>query len=183
MPGQNNGDDQPIVAASFTITYDDCQAMLLAQPRNKLKGWKAHAFIIAAALVNIGFSAFIVNRFDGTLFGWNWVSYVNAFLGFGILLMSYVLRPIFQRRHYRAAGLHDQLLEFTADAKGIHSAREGLRTEFDWDKLVVWSESDRHFFFWINQIQAFIVPKRALAGSDDLEMLRRFATDAGAAKV
>lgn len=170
-----------VVIEAFTITFDDYNAMILNQPSNRLVGWKAHALILAMAGVNIAASAVFLS-FERAPFGYGWISYVNGALGVFVLAMSYGLRPLLLRRHYAAAALRDNPLRFEADETSMRSSRKGLRSEFDWPDLLCWSETEKHLFFWINKIQAVIVPKRALT-EPDIETLHGFVRAAGVEKI
>lgn len=181
MTSDNTGTAR-VVATPFELTFDDYNAIHLNQPRNRIKGWRAHAIVIVMALLNIGLSLWFAFGFDGPLFGIEAFNWVNALLGLGLLFLSYVVRPIVTRRHYAATGYKGTKISFEADAEAMRSSREGLASEIRWDGLVAWSETDDRFFFWINKLQAVIVPKHALDHHSAYETLRSFAQNAGVAR-
>ncbi|MDZ7824012.1 MAG: YcxB family protein [Ahrensia sp.] len=143
-----------------------------------MRGPKAHAILWAVALINIGATALFLS-FDGSLFGYEWLSYVNGFVGFGILFLSYVLRPIQVRRHYKMNGISKFEYQWSADETEIRSEREGLRSQFNWTSLYLATETKEHFFFWINKIQAVVLPKRALKNESEFDTIRKFLAKAG----
>ena len=174
----DSADSRVVESGPFLIGQKDYDEIFKARSRG-LKGTPAHVILIGAALLNIGYSIWLVSYHPQGVIGapfWYWI---NAAVGIALLVLSYYIGPMVRRRQYRMLRFEGVSHAFRADAHGLKMQREGMTTEASWSGLVGYTETPEHFFFWFNRQQGFILPKRALGEPADQQQLRTWLSQAG----
>ena len=153
-----------VILAKFEITLDDYHAMIadIVRRRNARHKWLRYGASFLVIFANIAISLVLINEDMKFGRGFNPFSYINLAIGLGILVLIYVVAPRVYSRNYRLSGLMGRDILFTADPEGIENQTEGHASQIAWTRFIERSQSDTHFFFWLNPHQAVIVPKRAL---------------------
>ncbi|MEN0040197.1 MAG: YcxB family protein [Pseudomonadota bacterium] len=173
--------DRPLEEAGYTINYeitaDDLAAMMVDRERHVLPRVKAVAFF---ALLLVFVACFGVGLWVWSREGFGEAAFLLGLSGFFLIaipLAKWVL-PIYVARFYhRKLALHGTAIETTFMPSGMQSTGGGISSDLAWSTVIKTTRTPTHFFFWINKVQAIIIPLRTLPSEADQEGLWQLAQD------
>ena len=107
------------------------------------------------------------------------VDLISVLLGMIIILAIFV---IFIKRHQsKLIPKHDGILigdhVFTFTNVGFSDKTSLFETSLLWDAVITVQETDRHFFIFLDTVQAYFIPKRDLGAQENILQLRNLLQD------
>ncbi|WP_198008664.1 YcxB family protein [Ahrensia sp. R2A130] len=96
---------------------------------------------------------------------------LSGFFLIAIPLARMVLPKYFARFYHRKLALHGTAIETKFAPSGIHSAGGGISSDMEWRTVIKLTRTPRHFFFWVNKVQAIIIPLRTMPDEADQQAL------------
>jgi len=155
--------------AVFTYIYDDYAALNRAIERHGKWAKYSKFILILIVLVNLAISVFFIA--DALLNGFSLklIYFANAGLALLLVLLVYVVRPLYLRSYYKKQMLEGKVvnLEFAED--GIEINMPDFKGKHNWSSIIRADEEPEHYLLWINKVQAYCVPKRAFENENDSE--------------
>jgi len=159
-------DGRPQDEAGVTIRYDlqpdDLAAMIADRERHVLPRVKAAAFVVILAFFAF---AFCVGLWVWSREGIGEAAFLlglSALFLIGIPTTKMVAPRYFARFYHRKLALHGTAIETNFASSRIHSEGGGISTDMEWRTVIKLTRTTSHFFFWVNKVQAIIIPLRAL---------------------
>jgi hypothetical protein len=163
----------PIVVTFTTTEAEDRSYIRAAWKRQTLAigsdvGWYAYLGAIPVGLLG-GFAAIglgVEGESGAT---------VAMLIGLGYILGQralYLVSRLTEMRLVRAQRLDDSPLSITIDESGVTSQWHKSSTVWSWEDITELTREHDLLFFWIGHTRGMFVPRRALAGNDEAQILR-----------
>ncbi|MCD2178334.1 YcxB family protein [Rhizobium sp. C1] len=145
----------------YTLTQADYDEMAKAAS-DRLSRWLYRYAFWPLFLANLGLGALFLQPVLSGERSLEWIDIANLLFAFLMLAGRYVFIPWMRRwtlGRLKLAG-RDYRIVFGED--DIELTAGGLSSRVVRSEIGSFTETERHFFFWINRLQAVIVPKRAI---------------------
>jgi len=153
------------VEVVYTLDVDDLTAFSRMRARRRLGRWEPVVYLaVAAAAFAYGIWALVS--------GPRWSAGLIA-LALGVLMLAtrFVFSPFALRSRFRQLGLGEHPIRLTADAETLRLAGGEGESRTAWSAFRRIDRTEDHYFFWINKLQAIIVPMRAIGNEVERQRL------------
>jgi hypothetical protein len=154
----------------YTLNVDDLAAFSRMRIRRRRGRWEP-AFYLAMTAGAFAYGAWAL------VSGPRWSAGVIA-LGLGVLLLAtrFVFGPFALRSRFRQLRLGEHPIRLTADAETLRLTGGADENRTAWSALKRIDRTEDHYFFWINNLQAIIVPLRAIGSEIERRRLWEMAS-------
>jgi len=151
------------VCCTVEITRDDYA--LLNQARNRLLTTRQRIIVILRLVLFVGAVTYVVAAVSGQ----SWVEFA-IFLSLFVAVLGGLAHRFTGRlnmwRFYNTYRVDKSAQSYELDPTGFSISSSSFSGKFDWKAYHALMRTPEHFLFWINPMQAHIVPFRVLKKSD-----------------
>lgn len=153
------------VEVVYTLSVDDLAALSRMRARRRYGGWEPVVYL-AIAVVALAYGIWALAT------GPRWSAGLIA-LGLGVLVLAarFVFGPFAMRTRFRRLRLGENPVRLIADAQTLRLAGGSSDSRMAWATLKGIDRTRDHYFFWTNNLQAVIVPLRAIGNEIERQRL------------
>ncbi len=145
----------------YTLTQADYDQMAKAAS-DRFSRWLSRYAFWPLVLANLALGALLLQPVVSGERSLEWIDTANLLFAGLMLVARYVFMPWMRRwtlGRLKLAGRDYRIVFHEAD---IELTAGGLSSRVVRSEIGSFTETERYFFFWINRLQAVIVPKRAI---------------------
>ncbi|MGB7286584.1 MAG: YcxB family protein [Salaquimonas sp.] len=160
----------------YTYTFEDYEAIDTARKQNR--HFAKIRDLVIWLLIGLNFAiglVFLWWMVTGHL-GFNWWNFGNLLIGILILVAIYVVGPWYRHWYLRQQMIEGKTVQLDFDDDGIFADLENNTVKTQWAGVYRADELATHFVIWINKLQAYSVPKRAIGSDENYNKLKALLT-------
>lgn len=155
------------IKINIQIKAEDIFNFLISHNYSKISGLITGIFGLVC-LILLPFSFF----WDKIL-----VTVVLFFGAFSYLLLTPLSFYSNSKRQMLSNPIFKHKITYTFSDKGMDVSQYVNSSSLSWDDIIMVSENKKSLLFYINNEQAFILPKRMIESAEELEELKKLITD------
>ena len=145
----------------YTLTQTDYDQMAKSAS-DGFSRWLSRYAFWPLVLANLGLGALLLQPVLSGERSFDWIDAANLLIALMMLLARYVFMPWMRRFTFRRLKLAGRDYRIVFHEDDIELTAGGLSSRVVRSEIGSFTETEQYFFFWINRLQAVIVPKRAI---------------------
>ena len=154
---------------TFTYTYSDYLALIKAMEKHGRFSRYSWIALYLVIFVNFAASAVFIYLALTNNRVLELAHFVNAGLAILLILIFYVFKPLYLRRYYKKQMIDGKQISLDFSDRGLEVAMPSFNGTHEWPAIIRADEGPEHFLLWINKVQAYCIPKRGFAKTQDIE--------------
>lgn len=161
----------------YTLVQADYDAMMSAAS-DRFSRWLSRWLFWPLIVISCAISAWPLWRVAAGDLTFHPAYILNLLIAGLMLAGRYVVVPWMRRWALRETRLAGRQYEIGFGATAITLSAGGLSSNVNISEVIGFTETADYFFFWVNRLQAVIIPRRAIETPDGEAALRRYVLDA-----
>ncbi len=154
---------------SFSYKYSDYAALTKAMEKHEKFAKYSWIALYLVIFANFAASAVFIYITLSNYRMLELIHFANAALGVFLILVFYVLKPLYLRRYYKKQMIDGKEIRLNFSEKDMKVDMPAFTGIHNWEAIIRADEEPEHFLLWINKVQAYCVPKRGFASALDIE--------------
>ncbi|MEP3279282.1 MAG: YcxB family protein [Stappiaceae bacterium] len=157
---------------TFTYKFEDYLAINEARDKGRKFAQTRKAILFIAYGLISAVSVFWIYQI--VVQGRNVDGWMFPYWAFLVLvpLIAFIIRPRVLRRHYNQLLIDGKPIGVLFTDEGVETDFDGVRTQTAWRRIIKAVEGPEHFLLWVNNANAYSIPKRAFTDTDQMQHLR-----------
>lgn len=151
------------VNVRYRISLSDYNAMCHVIARKKRFYRTRDVLFWLLVVANIAIPVWLLSALTTNQIKAQWMTLLlpNFAIAVGLIVFRYLLVPYVQRYTFNKQELSKNEVWLEVGKQGLRAKWAGIDSKYSWDSIQDIDYAPHHLFFWINKMQAIILPLRA----------------------